>query len=121
MSRIRAQVSTLGAFRVLGEVLLHVFNVSAVGTALTPRVDPAHNQATDTALGRLHGLALVAVPAYIAAKWAPAFAAVGVHDGGLLIQLAHRAHPGTIDHLTCLVPQFVSMQLIYVGVEPVLL
>lgn len=93
----------------LGEVLLHVFNVSAVGAALTPRVDPSHNQATDTALGRLHGFALVAVPAYIAAKWAPAFAAVGVHDGGLLIQLAHRAHPGTIDHLTGLIPQLIAM------------
>lgn len=62
-----------------------MLNVSAMGAALTPCIDPSHNQATDTALGRLHGLALVAVPTHIAAKWTTTFPAIRMHDGGLLI------------------------------------
>lgn len=114
-------MAALGALGVLGKVLLQVIDVTAVRAALAPGVHPADNQAADTALGRLHGLALVTVPTHLAAHGASAFAAVGVHRRRMLVELLDGAEPGAVNHLAGLVPQLIPMQLVDVGVEPVFL
>lgn len=69
----------------LCKVLLQMLDMAAMGAALTPGIDATHNQTTDTALGRLHGLAFVTVPAHISAQRSTTFTAIGVHNCRVLI------------------------------------
>jgi len=114
-------VTALGTLGVLGEVLLQVLDMTAVGASLAPGVHAADDQAADATLGRLHGLALVAIPSHLAAHGASTFPAIRVHRCRVLVELLHRSQPGAVDHLAGLVPQLIAMQLVHIGVEPVLL
>jgi len=114
-------VSALGALGVFGKVLLQVLYVTAVGASLAPGVDSPDDQTADAALGGLHGLALVAVPSHLAAHWTSTLSTVRVHGGRVLVELLHRSQPGAVDNLAGLVPQLIAMQLVHVGVKPVLL